>query len=74
MGGKVQGHADHLLTAETRDQGFVSRGYSLGAVDYIVKPFDPGGAALEGGRLRRSVPQDRQVKQQAAALSETTAS
>ncbi len=30
-----------FLTAATRGEPFISRGYSVGAVDYIVKPFDP---------------------------------
>ena len=30
-----------FLTAADRGETFVSRGYSVGAVDYIVKPFDP---------------------------------
>ena len=30
-----------FLTAATRGETWVSRGYSVGAVDYIVKPFDP---------------------------------
>jgi signal transduction histidine kinase/DNA-binding response OmpR family regulator len=31
-----------FLTANMTGQGHLSRGYSLGAVDYIVKPVDPG--------------------------------
>ncbi|CAA9232385.1 MAG: Two-component system sensor histidine kinase/response regulator hybrid [uncultured Chloroflexi bacterium] len=30
-----------FLTAASRSEAFVSRGYSVGAVDYLVKPFDP---------------------------------
>lgn len=30
-----------FLTAAIRDDAQVARGYSLGAVDYILKPFDP---------------------------------
>jgi len=62
-----------FLTAETGGQGFESRGYSLGAVDYIVKPFD-----REALRSKVNVFVDlfrttQQVKRQAAELAETTA-
>jgi PAS domain S-box-containing protein len=61
-----------FLTAETRDQGFISRGYSLGAVDYIVKPFDPEAlrakVAVFVDLFRKSV----EVQRQAVELSEMT--
>jgi len=30
-----------FLTAASKSEAFVSRGYSVGAVDYLLKPFDP---------------------------------
>jgi response regulator RpfG family c-di-GMP phosphodiesterase len=30
-----------FLTAVSKDDRYVSQGYSVGAVDYILKPFDP---------------------------------
>ncbi len=62
-----------FLTAETRDKGFVSRGYSLGAVDYIVKPFDPEALRSKVGVFVDLFRKTEQVKQQATALAETTA-
>jgi PAS domain S-box-containing protein len=62
-----------FLTADTRDQGFVSRGYSLGAVDYIVKPFDPAALRSKVGVFVDLFRKTEQVKQQATALAETTA-
>jgi signal transduction histidine kinase/DNA-binding response OmpR family regulator len=62
-----------FLTAETRDKGFVSRGYSLGAVDYIVKPFDPEALRSKVGVFVELFRKTEQVKQQATALAETTA-
>ena len=61
-----------FLTAASRGDTFVTRGYSLGAVDYIVKPFDP-----EALRSKVSVFVDlfrktEQVKRQAAELTEMT--
>ena len=30
-----------FLTAVSKDDSYVSKGYGVGAVDYILKPFDP---------------------------------
>ena len=40
-----------FLTANTTGQSHLSRGYSLGAVDYIVKPVDRGHSEIEGRSL-----------------------
>ena len=41
-----------FLTAAHDDIGAVLRGYGVGAVDYVLKPFDPERAALQGGGVR----------------------
>lgn len=61
-----------FLTAETRGQGFISRGYSLGAVDYIVKPFDPDALRAKVNVFVELFRKTEEVKRQAAALTETT--
>ncbi len=60
-----------FLTAETRGQGFVSRGYSLGAVDYIVKPFDPEALRAKVGVFVDLFRKTGEVKRQAAMLADT---
>jgi PAS domain S-box-containing protein len=61
-----------FLTAETSGQGFVSRGYSLGAVDYIVKPFDPEALRAKVAVFVELFRKTEQVKRQAAMLADTT--
>jgi PAS domain S-box-containing protein len=61
-----------FLTAETRGQGFVSRGYSLGAVDYIVKPFDPEALRAKVGVFVDLFRKTGEVKRQAARLADMT--
>jgi len=61
-----------FLTAETRGQGFISRGYSLGAVDYIVKPFDPEALRAKVGVFVELFRKTGEVKRQAAELSDMT--
>jgi PAS domain S-box-containing protein len=61
-----------FLTAEIRGHGFASRGYSLGAVDYIVKPFDPEALRAKVGVFVELFRKTGEVKRQAAELSDTT--
>jgi len=61
-----------FLTAETRGQGFMSRGYSLGAVDYIVKPFDPEALRAKVAVFVELFRKNGEVKRQAAELSHMT--
>lgn len=61
-----------FLTAETNSQGFESRGYALGAVDYIIKPFDAEPLRAKVGVFVELFRTSCQVKQQAAELSEMT--
>ena len=44
-----------FLTAVSKDTEHVFRGYSEGAVDYLLKPYDLGRAALEGVGVRRAL-------------------
>ena len=48
-----------FLTANYRSDAHVFRGYSVGAVDYIFKPFSAGDPEVEGGGVRRAVPEAR---------------
>jgi PAS domain S-box-containing protein len=62
-----------FLTADTSGKRFVSRGYSLGAVDYIVKPFDPEALRSKVAVFVELFRKTEQVKRQATELAETTA-
>ena len=61
-----------FLTAATRSEAFATRGYSLGAVDYIVKPFDPEALRSKVGVFVDLFRKTVQITRQAAELSETT--
>ena len=52
-------HADHLPDRRQRLEAGMSRGYALGAVDYIQRPCRARDAAGEGLGLRRPLPQAR---------------
>ena len=55
-----------FLTAASRAETFVTRGYSLGAVDYIVKPFDPEAMRSTVADFVELIRNTDQVKLQAA--------
>lgn len=61
-----------FLTAEIQGHGFASRGYSLGAVDYIIKPFDPEALRAKVGVFVELFRKTGEVKRQAAELSDMT--
>ena len=61
-----------FLTAAIRGETFVARGYSLGAVDYIVKPFDPDVLRSKVSVFVELFRRTEQVKRQAEQLAETT--
>ena len=48
-----------FLTANNRSDAHVFRGYSVGAVDYLFKPFSPDILQVEGGGVRRAVSEAR---------------
>src|SRR5437868_3510807 len=59
-----------FLTANTTGQNHLSRGYSLGAVDYIVKPIDPAILRSKVAVFVELSKKTREVKRQAQLLEE----
>src|SRR6267154_2522205 len=59
-----------FLTANTTGVSHLSRGYSLGAVDYIVKPVDPDILRSKVAVFVELFKKNREIKQQAALLEE----
>lgn len=59
-----------FLTANTTGQSHLSRGYSLGAVDYIVKPVDPGILKSKVAVFVELFKKTREVKRQAGLLEQ----
>lgn len=59
-----------FLTANTTGHNHLSRGYSLGAVDYIVKPIDPAVLRSKVAVFVELFKKNRQVKRQAQLLEE----
>ncbi|MCC6175588.1 MAG: PAS domain S-box protein [Chloroflexi bacterium] len=61
-----------FLTAAIGGETFVTRGYELGAVDYIVKPFDPAALRSKVAVFVELYRKTAQIRRQAAELAETT--
>jgi signal transduction histidine kinase/DNA-binding NarL/FixJ family response regulator len=59
-----------FLTANTTGYSHLSRGYSLGAVDYIVKPVDPAILRSKVAVFVELFKKTREVKRQAELLEE----
>jgi signal transduction histidine kinase/DNA-binding response OmpR family regulator len=59
-----------FLTANTTGHNHLSRGYSLGAVDYIVKPIDPGILRSKVAVFVELFKKNREVERQAQLLKE----
>ena len=59
-----------FLTANTTGVSHLSRGYSLGAVDYIVKPVDPDILRSKVAVFVELFKKNQEIKQQAALLEE----
>ncbi|HMJ25251.1 MAG TPA: response regulator, partial [Pyrinomonadaceae bacterium] len=59
-----------FLTANTTGVSHLSRGYSLGAVDYIVKPVDPDILRSKVAVFVDLFKKNQEIKQQAALLEE----
>src|SRR5262249_55159043 len=59
-----------FLTANTTGQVHLSRGYSLGAVDYIVKPVDPAILKSKVAVFVELFKKTREVKRQARLLEQ----
>jgi PAS domain S-box-containing protein len=62
-----------FLTAAISGEVFVSKGYSIGAVDYLIKPLDPEILRSKVNVFVELFRKTEQVKRQADALAETTA-
>jgi PAS domain S-box-containing protein len=61
-----------FLTAAIRGEAFIARGYSLGAVDYILKPFDPDILRSKVAVFVELFRQTAKIRQQADQLAETS--
>jgi signal transduction histidine kinase/DNA-binding response OmpR family regulator len=59
-----------FLTANTTGVSHLSRGYSLGAVDYIVKPVDPDILRSKVAVFVELFKKNKEIKQQAKLLKE----
>src|SRR5687767_12164868 len=66
-----------FLTAANRSEAFVSRGYAVGAVDYLLKPFDPvilrQKTAVFVDLFRKTEQIKRQAEERALLLEERVA-
>jgi len=62
-----------FLTAAISGDVFVAKGYSLGAVDYLIKPFDTEILRSKVTVFIELFRKTEQIKQQAEALAETSA-
>jgi PAS domain S-box-containing protein len=62
-----------FLTAAISGDVFISRGYSIGAVDYIIKPLDPEMLRSKVNVFVELFRKTEQIRRQADALAETTA-
>jgi CheY-like chemotaxis protein len=61
-----------FLTAVSRDAEHIFRGYKHGAVDYLVKPFDPDALRAKVSVFVDLYVQSEQIKHQARMLAENT--
>ncbi len=60
-----------FITAINKDEPYVHRGYRLGAVDYIFKPFDPEVLRAKVGFFVDLFGKNRQIARQAELLRES---
>src|SRR5215204_1626088 len=59
-----------FVSANSVDEQYVFKGYSLGAVDYLTKPFQPEILKSKVRFFTRLFLQNQQIKQQAALLEQ----
>lgn len=60
-----------FISATSRDEQYVFRGYSLGAVDYMTKPFEPEILKSKVRFFSKLFLQNQEIKRQAALLEQT---
>src|SRR5438874_3635179 len=62
-----------FLTAALTNNESISRGYSLGAIDYILKPFDPDILRAKVAAFVELFRKTQEIKRQADQLADTSA-
>ena len=60
-----------FISATSREEQFIFKGYSLGAVDYLTKPFDPEILKSKVRFFSRLAQQNQEIKRQAGLLEQT---
>ncbi len=60
-----------FVSATSRDEQYVFKGYSLGAVDYMTKPFEPEILKSKVRFFTKLFQQTQEIKRQAALLEQT---
>ncbi len=60
-----------FISATSRNEKYVFKGYSLGAVDYMTKPFEPEILKSKVRFFTKLFQQNQEIKRQAALLEQT---
>ncbi|HVE56049.1 MAG TPA: response regulator [Pyrinomonadaceae bacterium] len=60
-----------FVSATSRDEQYVFKGYSLGAVDYMTKPFEPEILKSKVRFFTKLFQQNQEIKRQASLLEQT---